>query len=176
MDLTPYIEGLQRDLAATAAPGGPDVTHAAELLAGSVAASARLLLLEALSDAAAEITAKLGTATVDVRLRGREADLAVTQVAPPAEEEEPAAEPIAADSGELARITLRLPEGLKERAEQAAAREGMSVNAWLVRAVLRAVQGAGRPAGFPPPPPMPPMPPMPPGRRSGRRLTGYAEA
>ena len=83
MDLTPYIEGLQRDLAATAAPGGPDVTRAAELLTGSIEASARLCLLEALSDAAAEITTKLGTATVDVRLRGREADLIVTELAPP---------------------------------------------------------------------------------------------
>src|SRR5262249_2754494 len=55
MDLTPYIDGLQRDLAASAAPGGPDVTRAAQLLGGSIEASARLLLLEALSDAAAEI-------------------------------------------------------------------------------------------------------------------------
>ena len=31
MDLTPYIESLQRDLAASAAPGGAEVTRAAEL-------------------------------------------------------------------------------------------------------------------------------------------------
>ncbi len=81
MDLTPYIECLQRDLAASAAPGGAEVTRAAELLTGAVEASARLCLLEALSEAAAEITTKLATATVDVRLRGREADLTVTEIA-----------------------------------------------------------------------------------------------
>src|SRR6185437_16770585 len=85
MDLSPYIDGLQRDLAASAAPGGPDVTRAAELLGGSLEASARLCLLEALSEAAAEITSRLRTATVDVRLRGREADLTVTEIAPAAD-------------------------------------------------------------------------------------------
>jgi hypothetical protein len=170
MDLTPYIEGLRRDLNATAEPGGPDVTRAAELLTGSMEASARLCLLEALSDAAAEITTKLGTATVDVRLRGRDADLTVTQLAPePQEQVAPA--PVTADSGELTRITLRLPEGLKEQAERAAALEGISVNAWLVRAVAQALTFRG------PVPPIPPIPPMPPGtHRSGRRLTGFAQA
>src|SRR5262249_55644507 len=96
MDLTPYIDGLQRDLAASAAPGGPDVTRAAELLGGSIEASARLVLLEALSDAAAEITARLRTATVDVQLRGREADLTVTEIGEAVEE--PAA-PAPAASG-----------------------------------------------------------------------------
>ncbi len=170
MDLTPYIEGLRRDLTATAEPGGPDVTRAAELLTGSMEASARLCLLEALSDAAAEITAKLGTATVDVRLRGRDADLTVTHLAPePAEQAAPS--PVAADGGELTRITLRLPEGLKEQAERAAALEGISVNGWLVRAVAQALSFRG------PMPPTPPMPPMPPGNnRSSRRLTGFAQA
>jgi hypothetical protein len=174
MDLTPYIDGLRRDLTATAEPGGPEVTRAAELLTGSMEASARLCLLEALSDAAAEITAKLGTATVDVRLRGRDADLTVTQIAPAAEE--PAAPaPVAADGGELTRITLRLPEGLKEQAERAAAMEGVSVNAWLVRAVAQALSyRPGPPMG---PPMMPPPPPLMPGsNRHGRRLTGYAQA
>ena len=80
MDLTPYIEGLQRDLAASAAPGGPEVIRAAELLGSSIESSARLLLLEALSDAAAEITARLHSATVDALVRGRQADLTVTEI------------------------------------------------------------------------------------------------
>jgi hypothetical protein len=165
MDLTPYIEGLQRDLAATAEPGGPDVKRAAELLTGSIEASARLTLLEALSDAAAEITAKLTTATVDVRLRGREADLTVTEVAPAAEPQAAASASVPDGSGELARITLRLPEGLKEQAERAAASEGISVNAWLVRAVAAAVSGR---SGS--------QPPFPGVVRTSRRLTGYAQA
>src|SRR5438552_978828 len=138
MDLTPYLDALRRDLAATAAPGGPELSRAAELLAGSLDASARLCLMEALSDAAAEITAKLGTASVEVRLRGRDADLVVGEIAVT----EPVAPPPAtppADSGDLARITLRLPESLKEQVERSATAEGISVNSWLVRAIAAAV-------------------------------------
>jgi predicted HicB family RNase H-like nuclease len=163
MDLTPYIDALQRDLAAGAAPGGPDVVRAAEILAGSLDASARLCLLEALSEAAAEITTKLGMATVDVRLRGREADLTVTDIT--LTQEQPVASPPPAGDGGLARITLRLPENLKEQAERAAATEGISVNAWLVRAVAVAVTGDR---------PNPPAPGV--TVRSSRRLTGYAQA
>jgi hypothetical protein len=124
MDLTPYLDALRRDLTAAAAPGGPDVIRAAELVTGSLDAAARLCLMEALSDAAAEITTKLGgTSTVDVRLRGREADLVVTELAagPPP----PAAPAPNAEAGDVARITLRLPEQLKEGVERAAAGEGI---------------------------------------------------
>src|SRR5262245_30466291 len=132
MELTPYLEALRRDLDAAAAPGGPDITRAAELIGGSLEASTRLLLLEALSDAAAESTTKLGGSSVEVRLRGREAQFVVTQeqAAPAAPGPAPAPTP----EGDLTRITLRLPEGLKEAVERAAAAEGISVNAWLVRA------------------------------------------
>lgn len=159
MDLSPYLDSLRRDLAATAAPAGPDVSRAADLLAGSLDASVRLCLLEALSDAAAEITAKLGTTAVEVRLRGREADLVVTDVtgadtgAPP---------PPVSESADVARITLRLPESLKEAVEAAASAESISVNAWLVRAIAAAVRGGG--------------PPRSAGRSFGRRVTGFAQA
>jgi HicB family len=161
MELSPYLDALRRDLAAAAAPGGPEVSRAAELLASSLDSSARLCLLEALSDAAAEITARLGSTSVEVRLRGRSADLVVTE-APGAEAEPPpAAMP---DGGDLARITLRLPEPLKEQVERAANAEGISVNAWLVRAITGAVHGGTR--GDPPG-----------GRlRAGRRVTGFAQA
>lgn len=164
MELSSYLENLQRDLTAAAAPGGEDVARAASLLAGALDASARLSLMEALSDAAAEITTKLSNASVEVRLRGREADLVVTEV--PAEAAAPAPAPAApAGDGEQARITLRLPEQLKEAVERAAAAEGISTNAWLVRALWAATT-------------RPPMPPPPPGRggHSGRRITGFAQA
>lgn len=165
MDLTPYLETLRADLAAAAAPGGPETTRAAELLGYSLESSARLALLEALSDAAAEITTRLSDASVEVRLRGREADLVVTQVAPegpvsPAPEAHPAP-PI--EGGDLARLTLRMPETLKTHIEQVAAAEGISVNAWLVRAVTAAVRF---PAG--PPPARP--------GRAGKSLKGYFQA
>jgi hypothetical protein len=158
MDLSPYIESLQRDLAASAAPGGEDVARAAEMLTVSMDSSARLVLLEVLSQAAAEITAKLGGATVDVRLRGREADLTVTEL-PGETDMQAQSPPPVADSGDLARITLRLPEQLKEQAEQAAAMEGISVNGWLVRAIAASLG----PRSTPPP------------ARRGRRVTGFAQ-
>lgn len=175
MDLTPYLDALRRDLGAAAATGSAEVTRAGELLAGSLDASARLCLMEALSDAAAEVTTKLGNASVDVRLRGREADLVVTAMdhAEPEPEPAPASSPPGDLSGDVARITLRLPEQLKESVERAAGAEGISVNAWLVRAIWGAVAGPRTP----PPPPHPPTPPFPPGRASfGRRMTGYAQA
>ncbi|GAA4702623.1 YlcI/YnfO family protein [Phytohabitans rumicis] len=161
MDLAPYLDALRRDLAASAAPGGPDVARAAELLAGALDASVRLCLLEVLSDAADEITARLPATTVEVRLRGRQADLVVTDVERVNDVTVPPSEP----TGDVARITLRLPESLKDSVEQAAAAEGVSVNAWLVRAVQSAVQAG--PAG----------PATPPRRgNAARRITGYGRA
>jgi HicB family len=172
MDLTSYLDALRRDLAAAAAPGGPEVTRAADLLGGSLEASARLCLLEALSDASAEITSKLGSASVpasvEVRLRGREAQFVVTAQAAPEPDVTPdpaTGPPPIEDSGDVSRITLRLPEALKAAVEQAAAAEGISANAWLVRAAGTAL--AGRHVPLPPPPT--------PGR-TGRRVTGYAQA
>src|SRR5438067_600416 len=96
MELSPYLDGLRRELHAAAAPGGPEVTRTAELLTGALDAAARLCLMEALGDAAAEITSKLDSATVEVRLRGRDADFVVTPLAeptpPPQAPEPPTAE------------------------------------------------------------------------------------
>jgi hypothetical protein len=167
MELTPYLDSLRRDLAASAAAGGPEVGRAAELLAGALDASARLTLLEALSDAAAEITAALDDVAVDVRLRGRnDADLVITAVEHPAPAPPPQETPDA--DGDTARLTLRLPEHLKPQVETAAAADGMSVNSWLVRAVHAALHG--RTTGMPPLPPMPPAAP-----RRGRRITGFVQ-
>jgi hypothetical protein len=155
MDLTPYLETLRADLAAAAAPGGPETTRAAELLGHALESSARLALLEALSDAAAEITTRLPDASVDVRLRGRSADLVVTAAAPPSS---PAPAAPVPDGGDLTRLTLRMPETLKTQVEQTAAAEGISVNAWLVRAVSQAIV------------------PTTPTVRAGKRVTGFFQA
>jgi len=155
MDLTPYLESLRGDLNAAAAPGGPETVRAADLLGHALEAAARLALLQALSDAAAEITTRLHGPVVDVRLRGREADLVVTEPAVAASQVAPVPP---TDGGDLARLTLRMPEGLKAHVEQVAAAEGISVNAWLVRAVANA---AGPPA---------------PRNRPGKRITGFAQA
>src|ERR1051325_2739298 len=98
MDLTPYLEMLRDDLAAAARPGGPAPVDAADLLSHALEASARLALLEALSDAAAEITTRLPDASVEVRLRGREADLVVNHAT--AAVPDPAPEPAAGDGAD----------------------------------------------------------------------------
>lgn len=170
MELTPYLESLRRDLSGTAAAGTADVARAAELLAGTLEPSARLSLMAALSDAAAEITTKLSNASVEVRLRGREADLVVTELPPDdLQASTPDTAPIGPPTdatGEPARITLRLPERLKEAVERRAAGDGVSVNAWLVRAVSDAVaSGPGQPNRSVP------------GRTNfGRQITGFAQA
>src|SRR5690242_14269556 len=102
MDLTPYLESLRRDLAASAAPAGEAAAQSAELLSGALESAARLCLLEALSDAAAEITTKLDGSSVEVRLRGRDAELVVSPGMPFAATAAPAAPPPVADSGDLA--------------------------------------------------------------------------
>lgn len=145
MDITPYLEGLRRDLAGAARSGGPEVAEAAERLAAALDPAARMVLLEALSDASAEITGALDGGSVEVRLKGREPQFVVTPSpaataepapGPPPATEEPAEDED--DDGPLARITLRLPEGLKQRAEEAAGKRGQSLNTWLVNAVRAA--------------------------------------
>jgi len=135
VELAPYLAALRRDVTAASAVGGPDVARAAELVADALEPALRLVLLDVLANAADELTAALDGYLVDVRLRGRDPDLVVTPAEQPLEHRPPTA---AEDEG-TSRLTLRLPETLKTRAEQAAAAEGVSVNAWLVRAVTRAL-------------------------------------
>src|SRR4051812_25043993 len=140
MDLTPYVEQLRHELVASAEVGGDEARALAERLTAPLEASLRLALLSALSTAAEEITSQLAPGAVDVRLRGGDLGFVVTP--PPAPD--PVSEPAPAvppsvgtetDESATARITLRLPEQLKARIEDAASREGFSVNTWLVRAV-----------------------------------------
>src|SRR5580700_212537 len=146
MDLTQYVSDLRYQLAVAAEAGGDDARALAERLTAPLESAARLALLDALSAAAAEITRDLAPGSVDVRLRGREPTFVVTL--PPADEplEDPPAggsrpaAPPEGDEGEMSRVNFRLPEHLKTRIEDAAARDGLSVNAWLVRIATAAVQ------------------------------------
>ncbi|MFE5672989.1 histidine kinase [Agromyces sp. NPDC056523] len=152
MDLTGYVDDLQRRLAIAAEAGGDEARSLAERLTAPLDAAARLVLLEALSAAAGEITAELAPGSVDVRLRGRDPEFVVTvpvaatftsasdgPVPVVAEVPAPAAIP---DDASTSRTTLRLPDQLKAQVEQAAARDGVSVNTWLVRAIAAAVEPA----------------------------------
>jgi hypothetical protein len=139
MDLHGHVARLHSELLVAAGPGDPAVAAAAERLASALDAGFRLTLLEALAEAAEEITRELAPGSVEVRLRGREPEFVVNP--PP---DYPVAVPFAsARPAELddatARLTLRLPEQLKAQVESAAAAEGLSVNAWLVRTVAAVV-------------------------------------
>jgi hypothetical protein len=144
MNLTPYVESLRRELAIAAEAGGEDARALAERLTAPLESGIRLMLLDALSAAADEITRELAPGSVDLRLRAGEPDLVVTPM-PESEPAERAPEahppPVApeGDEGATARINLRLPEQLKAGIEQAAGRERLSVNAWLVRAAAAAL-------------------------------------
>ncbi|MET9328214.1 toxin-antitoxin system HicB family antitoxin [Tsukamurella sp. NPDC003166] len=144
MDITPYVNDLQRQLIAAAErdfadAGVDDAGASAERLASGLDAAVRLVLLDALSAAAAEITRDLVPGSVDLRLRGREVDFVV---AAPCAEPDDAATPssgVEFDDASTSRTTLRLPDALKAQVDEAAAAEGVSVNTWLVRAVAAAL-------------------------------------
>ena len=159
MDLSPFVDQLRRDLLAAADAGGDEARALAERLTAPLESSVRLALLSALSQAAEEITGQLAPGAVDVRLRGSDLGFAVTSppVEPPAgpAPDAPAPEALGSqtqapavdlDEGGTLRITLRLPEQLKSRVDEAATRLGVSVNTWLVRAVATAVDPQPRPS------------------------------
>jgi hypothetical protein len=140
MDITPYVESLRRDLLAAAEAAGPEARETAERLSYALDPAARLALMEAVSQAASEITTELPDGTVEVRLAGRDLEFRVDT--PPAAAPAPVdSEPgEAEDEGSLARITLRIPESVKARAEEYAARSGASLNTWLVTLVRNATR------------------------------------
>jgi predicted transcriptional regulator len=141
MELAPYVNELQRQLVDAAANGADDTRAVAERLAIGLDAATRLVLLDVLSAAAGEITRDLAPGSVDVRLRGREVEFVVTQAGGEADGD--ATTTVAAvdlDDASTSRTTLRLPDALKARVDEAAAADGLSVNTWLVRAVASALQ------------------------------------
>jgi len=150
MDLDRYLEGLRSQLAAAAETGDPDARAIAERLSFSLDAAARLMVLEVLSDAASEITRQIAPGSIDVLLRGGEPQLMVTLPTAPTYAEagarsEPSPAPaIDEDDTVTSRTTLRLPDRLKSRVEQAAAEEGVSVNTWFVRAIAAALEPKSR--------------------------------
>ncbi len=184
MELTTYVERLRAEVTAATELGGPEITAAAQRVLAAVDPSVRLVLLEALTDAAAEITTELPSGSVETRLRGRAVEFVLDGVG--AHEEPAEAYPEDADrapideSGDQIRLTLRLPEGLKQRAEELASEVGQSLNSWLVDAVRDAttegvrinLRSHGVRFDYPTPPgaPRPPKPP----RGPGRRMTGWS--
>jgi hypothetical protein len=146
MDISQYVSRLREDLAASAAAGDEQTQRTAALLGAAIEPAARLAMMNALSDLAAEVTAALGDRTVDVRLDGRDIRVVVSPDAHPAPEPEPQQQSRGfggADAGDISRITLRLVEQIKNQAEQAASSQGVSLNTWVAQAVQGALHGSG---------------------------------
>jgi HicB family len=172
MDINPLIESLRRDLVTAAEAGGTEVREAAERLAFALEPAVRLTLMDALTQAADVISTELAGTAVEVRLKGREPVFVVT-----GSTEAPEPEPVPGsvdeqvdveeEEGALVRITLRIPESLKAKAEELAARRGQSLNTWLVNAARVASIGIDVSGwGFASPPGVPP-------RRPGKRIQGW---
>src|ERR1051326_5577647 len=147
MQIDGYIQALREDLLRVASLGDETTSRAAELLSVAIEASLARRLQDVLAEAALELNAQLDAAHVEVRIAGRDPELVLVR------EDGTAPEPV--DEAFSARITLRLPESLKQRVEAAAAREGASVNTWLVQALQRAAESRRPSSG------------------SRNRLTGY---
>jgi hypothetical protein len=149
MNLTIVLEGLQQDLQNLGELGDERSAQVAQRLTEALGSSLRLKLLDLISQAAVELSSTLPSGHIEVRLAGQEPELVFVDV--PGESAGMAGEELSA------RISLRLPESLKSAVEKAADREGVSTNAWLVRAIARATES--RPAQV-----------------TGKRLSGYAQS
>jgi predicted HicB family RNase H-like nuclease len=162
MDLTPHLDALRADLESVA---GADeaLAPAVERLARALQPAFHLRLLDAIGDAALELTEQLPEGQVGVQLAGRDIVLTYTETAGAAGPE-PDEGPSTADGEPTARLTLRMPEHLKLAVERAAAADGISTNAWLVGAVHASLGRRPHRHGHRH------------DRGRGRRLSGYGEA
>jgi len=150
VQLDSHIHAIQQELAATAALGDEATSEAARRMSDALAATLHLHLLDLLGEAALEIGGQIDSGRVEVRLAGREPELVVIT--------DDVSETAQVGFGEESsgRITLRLPESLKSGIEAAAAREGVSTNAWLVRSIARTLEQR-------------------PSKKSRNRMQGYAQ-
>ncbi len=152
MDVSTYVTALREDLAAAAAAGDEQARRTAALLGTAIEPAARLAIMNALSDLAAEVTEALGDRVVEVKLDGRDVRVSVSQPEPEPTEPDAHGRPSFGNGnlgggdigGDISRMTVRLVEQMKAQAEKAAAAQGMSLNAWISQAVQGALGKPGR--------------------------------
>jgi HicB-like protein involved in pilus formation len=150
VQLDSHIQAIQQELATTAALGDEATSEAARRMSDALAATLHLHLLDLLGEAALEIGGQIDSGRVEVRLAGREPELVVIT------DDVPDSTQFGFGEESSGRITLRLPESLKSGIEAAAAREGVSTNAWLVRSIARTLEQR-------------------PSKKSRNRMQGYAQ-
>ena len=154
MQMAHHIHAIQEDLAGAASLASDEATvEAARRLTQALGSSLHLRLLDVVSEAALALSDSV-PGRIEVRLAGRDPEFVYVEE----EEAEPEPTQPGADDSLSARITLRLPEGLKAQIEVAANIEGASVNTWIVRALQRGLEPRTRSV------------------RTGRRLSGYADS
>ena len=168
MELSPYIESVRAGVVNASSLADEQTQHVAQRLGTAIESSTRLALIQALSDAAGTISAELAPSSVELRMVGQDPEFVVSLQTGEAEptllmpEPESASEETAeAEDEPVARITLRLPQSVKARVDEVASSEGISTNAWLIRAVMDALSERSGPRPEWPQPPRPPMPPSP---------------
>jgi hypothetical protein len=150
MELEAHVDAVRAELEGLANLGDEHVAAAAARLSDALAATLSLKLLGLLSEAALEVSSQLPGGHVELRLAGQEPSLVYVP-------DEGPAQPAAAEDGLTARITLRLPDSLKTSLEGAAARDGVSLNTWIVKALARGLSLAAS-------------------SRIGSRLTGFGQS
>ncbi len=167
MNLDHYVETVRTGVTNAAALADEPTQTLAARLGATIDSSTRLALIEALSDAAGEISADLAPGSVELRMAGNEPQFVVAVPQPSGDPTMLMPEPETADeSGEafgensdddepVARISLRLPASVKARVDELSDEGGISTNAWLVRAITNAIESPRRG----PQPPTPPRPP-----------------
>jgi hypothetical protein len=160
MHLDGYAQALREDLLRLAAIGDESTHRAAESLAIALESALGRRMLQALAEAALELAEQLPEGRVEIRISGGDPELVyIEEHAVPQALPAPAAETVGAGSD--ARVTLRLPAGLKSRLEEAASAGGVSVNTWLVQMLTRALEPHPSPRG---------------GAGGRHRLRGYGRA
>ena len=173
MDLSPYIESVRAGVVNASSLADEHTQQVADRLGTAIESSTRLALIQALSDAAGTISADLAPSSVELRIVGQDPEFVVsvqtaetepTLLLPNAEPGSESTDQSATAEAEdepVARITLRLPQSVKARVDEMASSEGISTNAWLIRAVMDALADRGGPRQDWPLPPGAPVPPSP---------------
>lgn len=141
MEMSQQTDALVEQLEHVANVGGDDLGSAMKRVGPLARPLLKLALLDTVTTATAEISESLTFERVSARLAPEGVRFDVTPKHPDATPAPESAAPAdqGLDEGDISRVSLRLPEGLKARAEKRAEASGQSLNAWLVQVIRDAV-------------------------------------